>query len=58
MQTLFGERVQAVALLQAVMTVNEVAKQLRRSQPWVRKWQERFAVDGYTGLEDRSRALK
>lgn len=58
MQTLFEERIQAMALLQAGMTIAEVANQLGRSQPWVRKWQTRFTADGYAGLKEQSRAPK
>lgn len=58
MPTLIEERIQAMALRQSGMTIAEVANQLGRSQPWVRKWQKRYTVDGYAGLKEQSRAPK
>lgn len=56
MRTLNEERHEAIALLQAGRTVAEVARQLQHSEPWVRKWRRRFAVAGYSGLHEQSRA--
>ena len=58
MRTLEDERFEAIALLQAGRSVNEVAAQLNRTGLWVRKWRNRYRQEGYAGLSDRSRATK
>lgn len=58
MRTLKEERCEAMALLQAGKNPVEVAKQLQRSESWVRKWRQRFRTKGYAGLEEQSRRPK
>ena len=56
--TLFAERKTAVHLLRKGEKVTNVASELNRSEPWVRKWWKRYRQEGYRGLQDRSRAPK
>ncbi len=56
MTTLGDERMSAIHLLRAGQTVSEVAKQLNRSEQWVRKWWQRYQRDGWAGVVERSRA--
>ena len=49
------EREQAIHLLRSGRSVKEVAKILCRSEAWVRKWRRRYEVEGWEGLESRSR---
>lgn len=53
---LVAERQQAVHLLRSGRTVKEVAQTLNRHENWVQKWWPRYQVEGWAGLQDRSRA--
>lgn len=53
-----ADRETAMHLLRAGCSTREVAQQLGRSERWVRKWRQRFAVEGWLGLCDHSRAPK
>jgi len=53
---LVGEREQAIHFLRSGYQVKDVASALRRSASWVRKWRERYAQDGWAGLQSQSRA--
>lgn len=48
-------RQRAVELVGEGVSKTEAAHRVGRSRQWVDKWVKRFAVDGDTGLEDRSR---
>jgi len=50
------QREQAIHLLRAGLSVQEVAQQLGHSPQWVRKCRRQFAASGWSGLEERSRA--
>ncbi|MCL4299592.1 MAG: helix-turn-helix domain-containing protein [Anaerolineae bacterium] len=52
---LVAERQQAIHLLRSGRTVKEVAQSLNRHENWVRKWWQRYQVEGWAGLQDRSR---
>jgi transposase InsO family protein len=56
MTSLADERVSAIHLLRAGLGVNQVALQLGHTVRWVRKWQQRYRVAGWSGLAERSRA--
>jgi putative transposase len=56
MTTLSEGRMSAIHLLRAGHTASEVAKQLGRSERWVRKWRQRYRAAGWAGLAERSRA--
>ena len=56
MTDLVQERYTAIHLLRADHSVKEVARQLKRSPRWVRKWRKRFDKEEWPGLEGRSRA--
>lgn len=58
MPTLEEDRYAAIHLLRAGHSVEEVAKQLKRSRQWVRKWRKRYETGGWQGLASRSRAPK
>ena len=53
--TLIAERESAIHLLRAGQSVKAVAVALHRSERWVRKWRSRFKLEGWDGLQDRSR---
>jgi transposase len=48
----------AIHLLRSGCSPTEVARQMKRSVSWVTKWRDRYAEEGWAGLEDRSRAPK
>jgi transposase InsO family protein len=56
MTTLSEGRLSAIHLRRAGYPSGEVAKQLGRSDRWVRKWWQRYRVAGWPGLSERSRA--
>lgn len=56
--TLFTERKIAVHLLRKGEKVADVAIELEKSEDWVRKWWRRYRQEGFSGLQDRSRAPK
>jgi transposase len=58
MTNLAEQRYTAVHLLRAGHSVSEVAKQLQRHPNWVRKWYKRYQNEGWSGLQERSRAPK
>lgn len=58
MPRLLEERHTAIHLLRAGHSVEQVAEQLKRTPPWVRKWRKRFESESWQGLADRSRAPK
>ncbi len=53
-----AERKLAVMQLRQGKTVTEVAQSLNRHPNWVRKWQKRFEMEGWSGLKERSRTPK
>lgn len=55
MTTLAEDRYTAIHLLRAGHSTTEVAKQLKHTARWVRKWHQRFVQEGWSGLEERSR---
>lgn len=55
---LVAQREQAVHLLRAGQSVQEVAKALNRHENWVRKWRKRHQNEGWAGLAGRSHAPK
>jgi transposase InsO family protein len=58
MPTLKEDRCTAIHLLRAGHSVEQVAKQLKRTPQWVRKWRKRYETAGWQGLASRSRAPK
>ena len=52
------ERKTAIHMLRSGCSPQEVAAQLGRSLVWVYMWQGRFEQEGWSGLQDRSRAPK
>jgi transposase len=58
MPTLREDRHTAIHLLRAGHSVEQVAKQLKRTPRWVRKWRKRYESEGWQGLTSRSRAPK
>ena len=58
MTTIADQRYIAVHLLRAGHSVTEVARQLQRHPNWVRKWHKRYQNEGWSGLQERSRAPK
>lgn len=56
MTSIGDERMSAIHLLRAGQTVSEVAKQLDRSEQWVRKWWRRYQSNGWAGVVEHSRA--
>lgn len=52
--SLLEERKIAVHLLRSGKSVSETAKELSRSETWVRKWRARHKQEGWAGLESRS----
>lgn len=56
MTTVAEDRISAIHLLRSGLTVRAVAAQLGYSEPWVRKWQHRYAAAGWAGLVEHSRA--
>jgi len=52
--SLLDERKSAIHLLRSGKSVSDTAKELDRSETWVRKWQERYAQEGWVGLNSRS----
>ena len=55
-QNLLAERKLAVMQLKQGNTMTEVAENMNRSLGWVAKWNRRFQENGWSGLEDKSRA--
>lgn len=53
---LVKERQLAIMQLRQGKKMTEVAKNLDRSIGWVSKWHQRFAEEGWQGLQERSRA--
>jgi transposase InsO family protein len=51
---LLDERKSAIHLRRAGKSVRETAKELSRSETWVRKWYQRYEKTGWSGLESRS----
>lgn len=58
MTNLQDERYSAIHLLRAGHCLKEVAAQLGRHPNWVRKWRQRYQTEGWSGLQERSRAPK
>ena len=56
MSEIVAERKTAIHLLRSGRSVQEVAQELNRHPNWVRKWQQRYQEEGWSGLQDRSRA--
>jgi len=56
MATAAEDRYTAIHLLRAGHKVEEVAQQLGRTSRWVRKWRKRYETQGWSGLEEQSRA--
>lgn len=52
------EREQVVHLRRGGLSLNEVAEKLGHSKSWVDKWWQRYQKEGWSGLEERSRAPK
>lgn len=52
--SLLDERKSAIHLLRAGKSVSETASELKRSQPWVRKWRKRYQQGVWAGLKSRS----
>jgi transposase InsO family protein len=56
MSEIVAERKAAIHLLRSGHSVQEVAQELKRHPNWVRKWHQRYRAEGWSGLQDRSRA--
>ena len=56
MSEIVAERKIAIHLLRSGHSVQEVAQELKRHPNWVRKWHRRYQAEGWSGLQDRSRA--
>lgn len=56
MSEIVAERKTAIHLLRTGHSVQEVAQELKRHPNWVRKWHQRYREEGWSGLQDRSRA--
>lgn len=56
MSQIQSEREKAVHLKRLGHSTAEVASELGRSQPWVRKWWRRYQSLGWAGLKEKSRA--
>jgi transposase InsO family protein len=56
MSEIVAERKTAIHLLRSGHSVQEVAQELQRHPNWVRKWHRRYHEEGWSGLQDRSRA--
>ena len=56
--TTFQERKSAIFQLRKGKTMQEVAQNMGRSLYWVSKWHNRYQEEGWSGLQDRSRAPK
>lgn len=56
MNELHAQREQAIHLLRAGLSTQEVAQALNRSPQWVRKWRRRFEAEGWEGLAGHSRS--
>lgn len=54
----YQERKMAIHLLRSGVRVSEVAERVGWSKSWVYKWQKRFKIEGWAGLQGRSRAPK
>lgn len=54
----FQERKSAIFQLRKGKTMQEVAQNMGRSLYWVSKWHNRYQEEGWSGLQDRSRAPK
>ncbi len=55
MREIVAERKTAIHLLRSGQSVQEVAQELGRHPNWVRKWRRRYEMEGWDGLQDRSR---
>ena len=55
---LYEERKTAIHMLRKGCTPREVAHELGHTLSWVYKWQKRFDQEGWTGLQNYSRARK
>jgi transposase InsO family protein len=58
MPTIREDRYTAIHLLRAGHSVEQVAKQLKRTPQWVRKWRKRYENEDWQGLASQSRAPK
>jgi transposase len=52
------KRQAAIHLIRAGYSVHQVAQELQRHPNWVKKWYKRYQAEGWSGLNERSRAPK
>lgn len=50
------KRQAAIHLIRAGYSVHQVAQELQRHPNWVKKWYKRYQAEGWSGLNERSRA--